>query len=163
MKIEPELLRWADVESMRAILSHEQLGICPICRKKLNNPCLDHQHTKKVKGSGQIRGVLCRSCNVLLGKIENNCARYSVSQKELPEVLHNMAKYLLKEHLPYLHPSEAPKPKKLKKSSYNKLKNIAHEASSLNKFPEYPKSGKITKPLEKMYEEFDVEPEFYAN
>jgi hypothetical protein len=152
-----EQLSWADVESIRSILSHEQQGICPICKKKLNNPCLDHQHTKKVKGSGQIRGVICRSCNVLLGKIENNCARYSVSQQELPKVLHNMAKYLEKEHLPYLHPSEAPKPKKLKKSSYNKLKALS------TKCPTYPRSGKLTKALERLYAEYEIEPEFYAN
>jgi hypothetical protein len=95
---------------------------------------------------------------VLLGKIENNCARYSVSQQELPEVLYNMAKYLEKEHLPYLHPSEAPKAKKLKKTSYNKIKAVSRK-----KCPSYPRSGKLTKVLERLYEEYQIEPEFYAN
>jgi hypothetical protein len=153
-----ETLNWSEVETIRSILSHEQEGICPICKKKIKTPCLDHQHKKRIKGSGLIRGVICSTCNVFLGKIENNCTRYSISLEELPQILRNIAEYLDKEHLPYLHPSEVEKPKKLKKSSYNALMKIVGS----HQFPSYPKSGKLTKPLKQLYEDFEVEPEFYA-
>lgn len=157
-----KVLGWGDISPLREALCEKQQGFCPICCRKINAPCLDHHHKKRIKGSGQIRGVLCRSCNVMLGKIENNCVRYSISQEELPEILRNMAKYLEQPHLPYIHPSDAPKQKLLMKSSYNKLKKIMKEAPSKKKCPEYPKSGKLTKPLKALYKEYNLKPEFYS-
>lgn len=161
-KVRIKVLGWGDIVALRETLCQKQQGICPVCQRMLNAPCLDHHHKRRIKGSGQIRGVLCRSCNVMLGKIENNCVRYSISQEELPEILRNMAKYLEQPHLPYIHPSEAPKPKLLKKSSYNRLKKIIKEAPGKKKCPEYPKSGKLTKPLKALYKEFNLKPEFYS-
>lgn len=157
-----KVLGWGDISTLRDALSQKQGGFCPLCQRELNAPCLDHHHKKRIKGSGQVRGVLCRSCNVMLGKIENNCVRYSISQEELPMILRNMACYLEQPHLPYIHPSDAPKTPKLKKSSYNKLKKIMKDAPGRKKCPEYPKSGKLTKPLEALYKEFQLEPEFYS-
>lgn len=162
LPVKIKVLGWGDISTLRDTLSQKQGGFCLICKRKLNAPCLDHNHKKRIKGSGQIRGVLCRSCNVMLGKIENNCVRYSISQEELPEILRSMACYLERPHLPYIHPSDAPKTPKLKKSSYNKLKKIMKDAPSRKKCPEYPKSGKLTKPLEALYKEFQLEPEFYS-
>ncbi len=48
---------------------------------------LDHCHT-----TGAVRGTLHRSCNSLLGKVENNAARFGV--KSLPAFLNGAAKYL---------------------------------------------------------------------
>jgi len=157
-----KVLGWGDIGPLREAISQKQGGFCPICQRILNAPCLDHHHKKRIKGSGQIRGVLCRGCNVMLGKIENNCIRYSISQEELPEVLRRMAQYLEQEHLPYIHPSDASKPPKLMKSSYNKLKKLVDQAPGKRKCPEYPKSGKLTKPLQKLYREFCLAPEYYS-
>lgn len=154
---EPQQLKWSDIDGVRSLLSHEQKGLCPLCERPLKNPCLDHQHKKRVKGTGLIRGVLCASCNIMVGKIENNCSRYNICQEELSSFLRNLANYLDNDHLLYMHPSEAPKPKKLMKSSYNKLKALS------TKCPAYPRSGKLTKALERLYAEYEIEPEFYAN
>jgi hypothetical protein len=100
----------------------------------------------------------------MLGKIENNCVRYSIAHKNLPEVLRNMADYLERPQLPYIHPTDAPKAPLLKKSSYNKLKKVMEVSANRKKkkCPEYPKSQKLTKPLEALYKEFNIEPEFYS-
>lgn len=50
---------------------------------------LDHCHT-----TGAVRGTLHRSCNALLGKVENNHARFGVSSVNLPAFLHGAASYL---------------------------------------------------------------------
>lgn len=52
---------------------------------------LDHCHT-----TGAVRGTLHRSCNALLGKVENNHARFGVSTTNLPAFLHGAASYLQK-------------------------------------------------------------------
>lgn len=156
----PKQLKWDEVSSLRGKLLQKQKGICPICKRHIVNPVLDHHHIRRVKGTGQIRGVLCSACNVMLGKIENNCTRYCISQEELPETLRNMAKYLTKKQEPYIHPSEAPKIPKLMKSSYNELAKAMKD--SKYKIPEYPKSGRLTVRLAKLFEKFEIEPKFYS-
>lgn len=47
----------------------------------------DHDHD-----TGNMRGVVHRSCNALLGKVENNYKRYGV--KSLPAFLHGAVRYL---------------------------------------------------------------------
>jgi hypothetical protein len=149
-------------------LLKKQGGLCPICGKKIDDPVLDHHQKKKIKGTGLVRGVLCRMCNVLLAKMENNASRYAVSQDELPDVLVRMAKYLQKKHYPYIHPSEAPKKAILTKSSYNKLAKAHHAAGIRARLPEYRYNAKgkpvqgLTKPLEKLFNELGITPEFYS-
>jgi hypothetical protein len=152
-------LKQHEIPTLRKRLIEKQEGKCPICKKEIQAPVLDHHHTKRVGGTGQVRGVLCRSCNVLLGKMENNCARYNIQQQELPQVLRNMADYLCQKQQPYLHPSEAPKRPKLMKSSYNKL---VKEIDGRQKVPEYPKSGMLTKELKRLFDKYKIEPRFYA-
>jgi hypothetical protein len=57
----------------------------------IKDPVLDHDHT-----TGAVRGTLHRSCNALLGKLENNHARFGVSGDNLPAFLHGAAGYLQK-------------------------------------------------------------------
>lgn len=167
MKKTPRQLKSTEVPSLRKYILKEQNGVCPICGKKITDPVLDHHHKKKIKGTGLVRGVLCRSCNVLLAKLENNAVRYKISQEELPMVLIGMFKYLISPHYPYIHPSEAPKKQILTKSSYNKLARAHRINDNTSKFPEYRynKKGKpiqgMTKPLEKLFTLYDIEPEFY--
>lgn len=154
----PKLLKHSDVPDVRNQLLEQQGNLCLICQNQAKSPCLDHSHTKRNKGTGLVRGVLCRSCNVLVAKMENNCVRYSIEQEKLPQVLRNMAAYLEKPHLQLVHPSETPKPPKLKKISYNRLKKAYKGDATL---PEYPKSGKLTKKLERLFKLYEIEPEFY--
>jgi hypothetical protein len=89
-----------EIPQLREEILKLQSGVCPICEHEIDgDACLDHHHVKKVKGTGQIRGVLCRKCNVFIAKSENNCVRYGIDQSELPRILRNTAKYLEKTQL----------------------------------------------------------------
>lgn len=154
-------LKAKDIQKFRAALLRKQNGKCLICNNPPNRPCLDHSHVKRIKGTGLVRAVVCSSCNVMIAKAENNCVRYGFTQAELPTILRSIANYLERSHLPYIHPSEAPKRKKLMKSSYNELKKVVKNSTHNKKFPEFPKSGKLTIALKKLYTEYHIEPKFY--
>lgn len=78
-----------EVSEVRASMLIKQGGKCALCQL----PCgareavLDHDHH-----TGACRGALHRGCNSLLGKVENNAARYGV--RELSAFLHGAAGYL---------------------------------------------------------------------
>lgn len=154
-------LKQSEIAKMREQILNEQEGICPLC----NNPipagaaCLDHEHRRRIRGTGQLRAVLCRNCNTFLGKLENNSKRCNITLKDLPKVLRRTSKYLLQEHKPFIHPSEREKPIKLQKSSYNILKR---KYKGRAKFPEYPKTGKLTVRLKQIFEQYKIEPKFYS-
>lgn len=82
-------LKVSEVAECRSTTLTAQAGICGLCKL----PCLpseavlDHDHT-----TGAIRGVLHRSCNALLGKVENNFRRYGV--KNLAAFCSGLAPYL---------------------------------------------------------------------
>lgn len=66
-------IKTAEIALVRqAILSKRQGGLCAICQTPLTlaGSCLDHDHY-----TGQIRGVLCRNCNGIEGKIKNLVVR----------------------------------------------------------------------------------------
>lgn len=167
MKKNVKQLKSTDVKTLRADILAQQGGRCLICGKVPKIACLDHEHSKKVGGSGLVRGVLCNSCNVFLAKSENNCKRYNVSLDELPSILRAMADYLEKPHYPYKHPSEAPKRKIVTKASYNEMLRWHKKNGSAKRVANYrydkrdrPAQG-LTKPLAKMFEMAGVEPKFY--
>lgn len=147
-----------ELPELRDSILKKQDFKCIICKRIIEDPVLDHHHTKRIGGTGKIRGVLCRSCNVFLAKSENNSIRYCIAQNDLPRILRNMADYLEKEQYNILHPTEKPKEPKLKKSSYKKL---VKAINNKQKIPEYPKSGNLTKQLKLLYEKYNIKPEFY--
>jgi len=68
---------------------------CEICgARELQDTELvyDHEHSKDGSHSGAFRGILCKSCNTLLGQLERDIAK----QNSLPyeEYLANIARYL---------------------------------------------------------------------
>lgn len=67
----------------------QQGGKCALCGLPgvIKDPVLDHCHK-----TGAVRGTLHRSCNALLGKVENNAARFGV--KNLSAFLNGTARYL---------------------------------------------------------------------
>lgn len=95
----------AMVAPFRARLGAEQKGLCAICRRPLGDktkaPVLDHDHL-----TGEIRGVLHRGCNSLLGHIENGKARYGLTAvSDLARFLAGVQEYM---HAPghgVLHPT----------------------------------------------------------
>lgn len=70
-----------------------QDGRCALCGMPITvkDPAVaDHDHT-----TGQMRGVLHRSCNSLLGKLENNRARYGLRDAvHFTKFLHGVVPYL---------------------------------------------------------------------
>jgi len=155
---------------LRKKLLKKQKGKCAVCGKKPKRPCLDHSHQKRIKGTGLVRGVVCSNCNVFLAKSENNCIRYAIKIKKLPKRLRQIADYL--EHYEnnptkFIHPSEKPKNKVLKKVSYNKLKKVFEEnPGRKKKFPTYNMKGNkkkqiLTKELENLFKLYNIKPEFY--
>lgn len=67
----------------------QQGGKCQLCGLPgvIKDPVLDHCHT-----TGAVRGTLHRSCNSLLGKVENNASRFGV--KDLAAFCHGTARYI---------------------------------------------------------------------
>ena len=146
---EPVQLKFSEIAELRAKLLVKQNGVCPMCKRKVVKENLDHSHL-----TGLVRATLCRGCNMYLGKIENNAVRNGIPMKLVPDVLRNTAVYLEQPHLPYIHPTEKPKEPKFSKLEFNKMKKWY-----LLKFPKrkalvYPKSGKLTKVLQDIYEEY---------
>lgn len=71
-------LKHSEIAAVRADLYAQQGGRCALCGglfTESDYAVLDHDHH-----TGAVRGALHRSCNALLGKVENNAARYGVRQ-----------------------------------------------------------------------------------
>lgn len=69
-------LKTTEVAIVRHRLWSEQGYKCALCSLPMqqDKAVLDHDHS-----NGAIRAALHRGCNALLGKVENNAARYGVS------------------------------------------------------------------------------------
>lgn len=79
-------------------------------------------------------------------------------QLSLQELLRNLADYLDREKYLLIHPTEKPKERKISKRNYNTLKKIYIKSGQKKKFPIFPKSGKLTKPLNQLFVEFQIDP-----
>ena len=140
----------------------KQNKICPILKQEIeySDAVADHKHKTKAEvlgedGKGLLRGVIHRNVNVVEGKIARMYRRYGIHKLNisLPTLLRNLADYLENPPLEqrYIHPNEKPKAKKIGKRDFNKIiKYYFKIYPNRKKLPEYPKSGKITKNLEKL-------------
>lgn len=103
------------LKAIRIRIASDQGNRCALCKGQLGikaplDPVLDHDHK-----TGSVRGVLHRGCNSLLGKVENNAARYGV--RDVFSFTNGVADYLRK-HLTnitgYIHPTfKSPDEKRL--------------------------------------------------
>lgn len=85
-------LTTSQLKEVRQKLLVAQGGKCAICQgpvttRQGQDAVLDHDHK-----TGAVRAVLHRSCNALLGKVENNQVRFGV--RDLAAFCHGTAKYL---------------------------------------------------------------------
>ena len=73
---------------------------CPILNRETDDWVVDHDHS-----SGEIRGVISRQANTLIGKVENiYTSMCKGDPRELPDVLENIASYLRQPDSEILHP-----------------------------------------------------------
>jgi hypothetical protein len=148
-------LKANQVKFVRDGLLEKQSGVCPICARSVKLPVLDHFHTKRHNGDGKIRGVLCNTCNRMIGVIENNAIKNGINFSDLPSFLKRCADYASKDHYPLIHPSEVERNPKVSKRNYNQLKKVYDKKA---KFPEYPASTKLTKRLAELFDEYSISP-----
>ena len=99
--------------SLRAFtigLLHKQGGVCAVCGKPISmqvmgaksDYVLDHCHT-----TGLVRGVLHRSCNAALGKLENAVGHWGAKSMDYDAIipyLKNAIKYYESEFQPVIYP-----------------------------------------------------------
>lgn len=120
-------LKHAEVSTTRAELRDRQNCKCGICQLpvSLDSAVLDHDHR-----TGAVRGVLHRGCNSLLGKLENNAAKYGVS--DIGSFTNGVAQYL-RNHMTnitgLLHPTHKTEDEKILKrrkqqKAYRELKKL---------------------------------------
>ena len=156
-------IKSTEVKELREKILENQGFKCAICGKDIRNDpgfALDHQHklnknqTLGTDGAGLIRGVLCRDCNVLEGRIWNNSTRYKQFKtvKERNEFLKQLIQYYENGTYPFIHPTEKVPLKSISKRQYNKLKKVCL------KVPEYPKSTHLTKKLEELFNKYKINP-----
>jgi hypothetical protein len=129
--------------------------ICPICNKEIVNPVVDHQHKKKVRGTGRIRNNICSNCNVFIAKTENNCTRFKIAQEELPEVLKNISEYFGAQQYNIIHYTDKESRPTLSKTIANKVLKYWEYLYPGKKKLTYPKSGVLTKDWEEALKRFD--------
>lgn len=160
-------LKVTELKELRLKWHTEQEFVCPILKLyfPVEDMVIDHAHGNKVQDetSKLCRGCINRQVNAFEGKITNNYKRLGLEKYiDLPTVLRNLADYLEnnKAHTDekYIHPSEKIKEPKLSKRNYNLLKKEYLKTGRRAKFPEYPKTGKITKKLKEMFTEFNISP-----
>ncbi len=94
---------------------------------------------------------------MFIAKFENNCIRYGIDKADLPTILRASAEYLEKEQYLFIHPSEIPKRKTLSKNCFKQLLKEFKKKYPKRKPIEYPKSQYLTKKLEKLFDEFNIE------
>jgi hypothetical protein len=109
-----------DIPRIRQMLSDKQDNICPVCNSIMENPVLDHDHSRYNGGTGLCRGVLCRKCNVYLGIVERFRIKSGLKEFNLIDLLEGIIEYLKQPQTNYIHPSEQKikKKKKLGKRQY---------------------------------------------
>lgn len=157
-------LKQSEIKETRATILKSQGFKCAICGKTISvdESVLDHQHKIRKSdpngenGNGLIRGVLCNFCNPLEGKIFNNMVRYKQikTDEERISFLEKLIAYYKQSKYPLIHPSEAVKEPPVSRRNFNRLKKVYNGKKPL----EYPKSGKLTKPLKALFEKFNISP-----
>lgn len=165
-------LKQKDVKEIRECILEKQDGLCAIMGTPLHpsDAALDHAHQDSEyheMTEGQIRGVLHKFANSLEGSMRAKYRRSGLAQMiTFEEFLLGLYNYLMSDGYPLLHPSFEPRPRKLMKQSYNKLKREVAQANKYLKreikFPPYPKSKRLTKRLKELYEQFGIFPEYYV-
>lgn len=166
-------MKQKDIAELREKLWLKNDKKCPVLGKEVSlvDMALDHIHGTKTSEyspeSGVIRESLHKFSNAVLGKLENSIKRTGLNKDpdfDLPTFLRNAADYFERGAYQdsdgnyYVHPNEVKKDPPVSKSNYNRLAKLYKESGKKAKFPEYPKSKKLTKKLQELFSEFNIEP-----
>ena len=93
-------LKYKDIAPQRQQMLQLQNNLCGLCNEEIvDDAVLDHCHR-----SGELRMVLHRGCNALLGKIENNLPRNRISTRRLDAIARNLVDYIQTRHTDIIHP-----------------------------------------------------------
>lgn len=111
-----------EIKPYRLAQLERQEGICPLCLTEIlpEESALDHCHK-----TGEVRLVLHRWCNALLGRVEN----WSKRQGKINNVefLRNTVAYIEASHTDLIHPTHG-KPKKRRPKAKRPKKKRASRA-----------------------------------
>ena len=108
-------LRPKDKNTLREHLLIEQEYKCKICLKDLTNEKNTNRHTDHSHKTKLVRGILCATCNITLGKIERN--GFGI------DWLIWTAGYLKNDDLEIIYPEKIAGKRKTKKIEMKKLIN----------------------------------------
>ncbi|QJD54797.1 putative DNA endonuclease [Pseudomonas phage MR16] len=97
-----------NMKAMTVKLLKDQGGLCPLCQCRIDlsiprEGVLDHDHE-----SGEVRGVLHRSCNAAEGKVANAAGRWGakgMSYTLIVPWLANLLAYYRKDGTGYMYPT----------------------------------------------------------
>ena len=162
-----------DIKILKEKLHKQNNGLCPLLEIEVtpDKMALDHIHKLKSEEPSEQRGTIRNAiefrANAMEGKITNNWKRYFGADESkhpisLSQFLRNLADYLEtgayqdEEGNFYIHPTEVSKEPKLGKREFNKIAKLFKEHYPKRKPLEFPKSGKWTKQLKELKEEFDL-------
>lgn len=157
-----QLKNQKEANELRAKLLEEQGYICPITGFKLTmgNCVLDHNHR-----TGHVRGVIFGGANRVLQ--DTQWIRYGLRPEIHALMLRNMADYIEKEPLDYLHHACRPQKQIIKKSNYIKLgKLIIKDKGAVPSWWGYVETrGRrgqhLSDRLKALYDKYGLEPEYY--
>jgi len=170
-------LKTKEIWALKKKLFLQNNKICPLLGIEipLEKTALDHIHKLNsesyAKDRGTIRNAIEFRANAMEGKITNSWKRLfgadiSKHPTDLPTFLRNLAQYLedgayTENGKCFIHPSEVPKVRKIKKASYKKMIKLFKVKYPKRKVPTYPKSCKLTKQMQKLFTEFDITDFYY--
>lgn len=97
-----------NMKAMTIKILKDQGGLCLLCQKPIDmstakEGCVDHDHE-----SGEVRGVLHRSCNAAEGKVANAAGRWGakgMSYDLIVPWLENLLEYYKRPGTGYMYPS----------------------------------------------------------
>lgn len=162
-------LEQKDLKILKEKWYQEQKGICPILEKEypFEEFVIDHLHTlvkenpDEETGKGFVRGAIQFQANALEGRILGDFKRLGLEKHtDIVTFLRNLADYLENnrfhtEQEKYIHPNEKPRKPILTKRCYNKLLKAVDGKQKIPPYKE--KRGNLTKPLEKLFEKYNIE------
>lgn len=164
-------LKQQDIKELRQKLWQNNNQICPLLgtRVPLEKIVLDHIHKTSSEAlstnKGTVRNAIEFRANALEGKITNAFRRYFGADESkhpitLPNYLRNLADYIEADAYSengeyFIHPTEKKKESIVSKRNYNILKK---KYTGSIRFPEYPKSKKLTNRLKELFIAYDIEP-----